>query len=175
MLTTVQSKSLGGGFPIAAVSGRADIMDAVPPGGLGGTYAGSPVACAAALAVLDVIEDEGLLARAEVIGRCVVESVMATAGSMGHGAIQHVRTLGAMTAFDMVDAEDNPAPQDVKALQKIALESGLILLSCGMHGNTVHLLMPLTIQDDVLEEGLGILRSALLTLGSGPIAHAFEV
>lgn len=90
------AKSLGGGFPIAAVSGRADIMDAVPPGGLGGTYAGSPVACAAALAVLDVIEDEGLLARAEVIGRCVVESVMATAGSMGHGAIQHVRTLGAM-------------------------------------------------------------------------------
>lgn len=160
------AKSMGGGFPISAVSGRAEVMDAVPPGGLGGTYAGSPVACAAALAVLDVIEEEGLLDHAEVIGRRVVESVLASAGSMGRKAIQHVRTLGAMTAFDMVDAEGKPAPQDVKSLQKIALENGLILLSCGMHGNTVRLLMPLTIQDDVLEEGLNILQSALIAVGA---------
>jgi 4-aminobutyrate aminotransferase / (S)-3-amino-2-methylpropionate transaminase / 5-aminovalerate transaminase len=159
------AKSLGGGFPISAVSGRAEIMDAVPPGGLGGTYAGSPVACAAALAVLDVIEEEGLLARADAIGQRVVARVSACAASLGGGAISAIRMLGAMTAFDIVDADRNPAPQHVKAIQKAALDLGLILLSCGMQGNTVRLLMPLTIEDGVLEEGLGILETALLGLG----------
>lgn len=160
------AKSLGGGFPISAVSGRAEIMDAVPPGGLGGTYAGSPIACAAALAVLDVIEEEGLLARAETIGQSVVARIAACAEALGRPAIHAIRTLGAMTAFDIIDADGNPSPQDVRAVQKAALDKGLILLSCGMYGNTIRLLMPLTIENEVLEEGLCILESALLGLGN---------
>lgn len=158
------AKSLGGGFPIAAVSGRAEIMDAVPPGGLGGTYAGSPLACAAALAVLDIIEEEDLLKRADAIGERVTTHISRCAEALAVPAIAAVRTLGAMTAFDIVDAKGQPDPVRVKAVQRAALDRGLVLLSCGMHGNTVRLLMPLTIQDEVLEEGLAILEACLLGL-----------
>lgn len=159
------AKALGGGFPISAVTGRAAIMDAVPPGGLGGTYAGSPVACATALAVLDVIVDEGLLARAEQIGQRVVARLRDCAAVPSAPRLAAIRTLGAMTAFDIVDAAGDPAPALVKATQQAALARGLVLLSCGMYGNTVRLLMPLTIEDAVLAEGLDILEAALREAG----------
>jgi len=157
------AKSLGGGFPIAAVTGRADIMDAVPPGGLGGTYAGSPVACAASLAVLDVIRDEKLCARANEIGARCVERLSQFAARKDLTPITAIRTQGAMTAFDLVgDPEKNISPADIVArLRHHALEAGLIILSCGAEGQTIRLLAPLTISDAHLDEGLSMLEIAL--------------
>lgn len=160
------AKSLGGGFPISGVVGRADVMDAVAPGGLGGTYAGPPVACAAALAVLDIIEKEGLLARAETLGTQLKARLDDWSRRDDMVAVRAVRTLGAMTAFDVVDrTTGGPSPQLVKKVQAHALEAGLLLLSCGIQGNTVRLMMPLTIEDDVLAEGLDILEQALCRAG----------
>ncbi|MBN8831494.1 MAG: 4-aminobutyrate--2-oxoglutarate transaminase [Sphingomonadales bacterium] len=157
------AKSLGGGFPIAAVTGRAEIMDAVPPGGLGGTYAGSPVACAAALAVLDVIEAENLCARANAIGARSVARLRSFATRNDLASIVAIRTLGAMTAFDLVGdpARDVSPATAVNALRQHALEAGLIILSCGAEGQTVRLLAPLTIDDALLDEGLDMLETAL--------------
>lgn len=161
------AKSLGGGFPISGVVGRAEVMDSVVPGGLGGTYAGPPIGCAAALAVLDVIEEEGLLARAEEIGTRLTERLDAWSRRDDVVAIRHVRALGAMTAFDVVDRfTGDPAPHLVKRVQAHALEAGLVLLSCGVHGNTIRLLMPLTIEEEVLDEGLAILEQALRHAGN---------
>jgi len=161
------AKSLGGGFPISGVVGRAQVMEAVAPGGLGGTYAGPPVACAAALAVLDVIEEEGLLARAGALGAQLGELLDGWSRRDDMVAIRGVRALGAMTAFDVVDrATGAAAPQLVKKVLAHALEAGLVLLSCGVHGNTIRLLMPLTIEDGILSEGLQILEEALCRAGS---------
>lgn len=161
------AKSLGGGFPISGVTGRAAVMDAVAPGGLGGTYAGSPIACAAALAVLDVIDAEGLLARATAIGETLVARLQGFAQRNDMVAISGIRTLGAMTAFDVIDrATGEPAPQLVREVLAHARAAGLILLSCGVHGHTIRLLMPLTIEDAVLAEGLDILEAALVAAGA---------
>jgi 4-aminobutyrate aminotransferase/(S)-3-amino-2-methylpropionate transaminase len=140
------AKSLAGGFPLSGVIGRAAVMDAVEPGGLGGTYGGSPIGCAAALAVLDVIRDERLVERAQGIGR----TIRARLEPRG----LKLRGLGAMLAFDLADA---PA---AKALAARALDEGVIVLTCGTHGQTVRLLPPLTIPDEVLEEGLAALVRA---------------
>ncbi|QKS00462.1 4-aminobutyrate--2-oxoglutarate transaminase [Sphingomonas sp. CL5.1] len=160
------AKSLGGGFPLSGVIGRAGIMDAVQPGGLGGTYAGSPVACAAALAVLDVIEEEKLCARADAIG----ERLRATLGRFARRndllPIGHVRGPGAMVAFDLLTERGGDAPDGAaaKRVTARALELGLVLLSCGIHGETIRLLMPLTASDAIIDEGMDILEQALTSL-----------
>ncbi len=157
------AKALGGGFPISGLIGKADIMDAPEPGGLGGTYAGSPVACAAALAVLDVIRDEDLCARADRIGARMVQRLEAIRRSNAARPIGDVRGLGAMVAFELVKERGghDPAPEAIKPVIDGALEKGLLLLSCGYYGNTIRLLAPLTIQDDHLDEGLDMLESSL--------------
>lgn len=161
-LVTV-AKSLAGGFPLSGVIGRASLMDSVEPGGLGGTYGGSPIGCAAALAVLDVFREEGLLARAEAIGRTVRRAIDELTDGPGDVPIANLRGLGAMLAFDVVRSRRDPRP-DGPAAKRIAaatLERGLIVLTCGGNGETIRLLMPLTIADAVLDEGLGILTGAI--------------
>ena len=155
------AKSLAGGVPLSAVVGRADIMDAPLPGGLGGTYAGSPLGCAAALAVLDVIESEGLCARAERQGamlRARLEDIRSRWSCIGE-----VRGLGAMVAMELVRDRrpDSPDAEITKALVQSAGRRGLVLLSCGIYGNVIRFLAPLTIPDAQLAEGLAILEAAL--------------
>jgi hypothetical protein len=145
------------------VIGRASIMDCIEPGGIGGTYGGSPVGCAAALAVLDVIEEEGLLERAEVIGAAIRAHLGRIAGAEHIVPIANVRGLGAMVAFDVVKdaASREPDAAGARAVAARALERGLIVLTCGTYGETVRILVPLTIQYDVLEQGLAMLERAL--------------
>lgn len=159
------AKSLGGGFPLSGVIGRTEIMDSVQPGGLGGTYAGSPIACAAALAVLDVIEDEGLVARANRIGERLRNQLEGLAAHHDLTPIGHVRGPGAMVAFDVLAARgsDQPDGAAAKRVTARALELGLVLLSCGIHGETIRLLMPLTTPDTLIDEGMHILEEALTT------------
>jgi len=154
------AKSLGGGFPLSAVVGRADVMDACGPGGLGGTYAGNPVACAAALAVLEVFEQERIFERAERLGEKVARTLDAMASR--HPEIVDVRRLGAMIAFELGEDGDphRPAADLTKKLTARARELGLILLSCGIYGNVVRILVPITAEDAVVDEGLGILAKA---------------
>lgn len=162
------AKSIGGGFPLAGVVGRAEVMDAPAPGGLGGTYGGNPVACAAALAVFDVIESENLLERSQKIGdriRSFVSELQKDA-SLGVGEI---RGLGGMVAFEMIEpgSANTPDADATKALTSQAAESGLILLSCGVYANTIRVLVPLTVEEDILEEALGLLAASLKAIRSG--------
>jgi 4-aminobutyrate aminotransferase/(S)-3-amino-2-methylpropionate transaminase len=159
------AKSIAGGFPISAVIGRADVMDSVGPGGLGGTYAGSPLGCAAALAVLDVFEEEGVLKRSQEMGEHLVKRLkdMATRTSR----IGHVRGLGAMVAMELFRDEGGqrvPDPDLAKKIVVLAAERGLILLSCGIHGNTIRILVPITGSDEIIDEGLDIIQGCLDTL-----------
>lgn len=157
------AKALGGGFPISGVIGKAHIMDAPDPGGLGGTYAGSPVACAAALAVLDAIEEEKLCDRSMHIGSVMVDRINAIKQKNDSMAIGDVRGLGAMVAFELVKERggNDPDPDATKHVTTTALEHGLVLLSCGFYSNTIRLLAPLTIPDAELEEGLSKLEASL--------------
>ncbi len=158
-LTTL-AKSLAGGFPLSAVVGRAEVMDASPPGGLGGTYAGNPVACAAALAVLEVFARERVFERAETLGAKLRARLDELA--LRHPAIADVRGLGAMVAFEICEDGDpaRPAPEMTKRLTARARELGLILLSCGIYGNVVRILVPITAEDAIVDEGLAILAQA---------------
>lgn len=156
------AKSLAGGFPLSGVIGREDLMDVIAPGGLGGTYAGSPVACAAALAVLEVIEEEGLLARAQTVGARIREAIMATGARNDTVGIANLRGPGAMVAFDVVDSEGKPDPTEAKRVTARALDRGLLVLTCGTHGAGLRILVPLTASDAILEEGLEILKQALV-------------
>jgi len=159
-LTTL-AKGLAGGFPLAGVVGRAEIVDAAAPGGLGGTFGGNPVAIAAAHAVLDVIEDEGLCERANVLGarlRQRLEGLRARVPQMAD-----VRGPGLMVAAEFNHADGSaPAPEFANAVRVAALERHLILLTCGVYGNVIRFLPPLTIQDEVFDEALGILEAVLL-------------
>jgi 4-aminobutyrate aminotransferase/(S)-3-amino-2-methylpropionate transaminase len=157
------AKSLAGGFPLSGVIGRKAIMDNVPAGGLGGTYAGNPLAVAAALAVLDVIEEENLLGRARAIGAQLKERIEAFARRNDLVRIARVRGLGAMVAFDIVKdaAGSEPDPEATKRIVRRAYETGLIILSCGTEANTIRLLAPLTASDGIIGEGLDILEHAL--------------
>ncbi|MGO9452217.1 MAG: 4-aminobutyrate--2-oxoglutarate transaminase [Candidatus Binataceae bacterium] len=159
MMTT--AKSLAGGFPLSAVTGRADVMDTVPAGGLGGTYAGNPVACAAALAVLDVMRDEDILGRAEKLGARVRERLLAMHQRLG--CIGEVRGLGAMLAIELVRdrATREPAPDLARKTVLKAAELGLIILSCGLHANVLRVLVPLTVPLETADEGMSILERAL--------------
>lgn len=156
------AKGLGGGFPVAAVTGRAEVMDALNPGGLGSTYAGSPIACEAALAVLDVIEEEGLCDRAGELGLHMQARLKALAGHQP--CIAEVRGLGAMVAVELCHDRDpeRPAPELARAVIAEARERGLLLLSCGSYGNVLRLMVPLTIEHSVLDEGLGALEAAMI-------------
>jgi 4-aminobutyrate aminotransferase/(S)-3-amino-2-methylpropionate transaminase len=154
------AKSLGGGFPISALTGKAEIMDAPGPGGLGGTYGASPIACAAALAVIDVIEEEGLIDQAQSLGGHVVKVIEGMAET--DPRIGEVRGLGAMVGIEMVKDGDGrePDPDRTKAITNAALEEGLILLSCGTYGNVLRVMVPLTASDDIVDEGLEALGRA---------------
>ena len=164
-LTTL-AKSIAGGFPISAVVGRADIMDSVGPGGLGGTYAGSPLGCAAALAVLDVFEQEGIYERSLALGERIQGRLRQMAERFS--CIGDVRGLGSMVAMELFKGSEsrNPDPDLTKALVALAAERGLILLSCGMYGNTIRVLVPITGADELIDEGLDIIESCLVTLTS---------
>jgi len=159
-LTTI-AKSMAGGFPISAVIGRAEVMDAPGPGGLGGTYAGSPVACAAALAVLDVFERENLLQRARQIGDRLRAGLKVLAER--HPCICAVRGLGAMVAIELCRDGDlrKPDADVAKAIAAEAARRGLILLTCGTWGNVIRILVPLTASDALLDEGLGIFADSM--------------
>ena len=157
------AKSLAGGYPLSGVTGRADVMDAPVTGGLGGTYGGNPVACAAALAVLDVIAEEGLLARAEAQGAKLLARLKALSRRNDIVPIDAIRGLGAMVAFDIVTERGSRRPDAATAKQVTtkAQDNGLILLTCGVHANTIRLLCPLTASDAILDEGLEKLEAAL--------------
>ncbi len=157
------AKSLAGGYPLSGVVGRAGVMDAPVVGGLGGTYGGNPVACAAALAVLDVIEEEGLLKAANHQGARIKARLEALSCRNDIVPMASIRGLGAMIAFDIVTERGNHAPDaaTTRAVTAKAQDNGLILLSCGVHGNTVRLLAPLTASDAILDEGLDKLEIAL--------------
>lgn len=153
------AKSLGGGFPISGVVGRADVMDGPAAGGLGGTYAGNPLAVAAAHAVLDVIAEEKLCERAVQLGdklRAHLEGLRAKVPG-----IADVRGLGSMVAVELNDANGKPDAEAVKKVQARAIEQGLILLSCGVYGNVLRFLYPLTIPDAQFDRALDILAEAL--------------
>jgi 4-aminobutyrate aminotransferase/4-aminobutyrate aminotransferase/(S)-3-amino-2-methylpropionate transaminase len=155
------AKGLGGGFPLSAVTGRATIMDAAHPGGLGGTYGGNPISIAAAHAVLDVVESEDLCAKAAHVGQRMRNHLESLAKQLP--CIGDVRGLGAMVAFELVkDAKTKEPDADLTAsILAHAEKRGLILLSCGTSANVVRLLAPLTIPDAVLDEGLAMLSEAV--------------
>jgi len=160
------AKSLAGGFPLAGVIGRAEVMDAVGPGGLGGTYGGSPLGCVAALAVLEVIAEEKLCARADIIGAKIRAAVRGFATHNHSVPISGLRGPGAMIAFDIVDVQGRPDGAEAKRVTQRALARGLVLLSCGTAGQAIRILVPLTVPDDVLAEGLAILGQALIREGA---------
>ena len=158
------AKSLAGGFPLSAVIGKAGIVDSVPTGGLGGTYGGNPVACAAALAVLDAFDKEGLLERSTKIGERIQRRLQSLAQRLDR--IGEVRGLGAMVAMELFKDAGRSVPDAelTKALVAGALERGLILLSCGTYANVVRILVPLTASDEIVDEGLKIIEETLLAL-----------
>ncbi|MFU8927004.1 4-aminobutyrate--2-oxoglutarate transaminase [Acinetobacter puyangensis] len=151
------AKSLGGGFPISGVVGRAEVMDAPNPGGLGGTYAGNPVAVAAAHAVIDVIEGEKLCDRANILGAELV-SVLEHIQQKTVNVITDIRALGSMVAVELTTAEQ------AKAVQNYAMQNGLLILTCGKYGNVIRFLYPLTIPVEQFREGLDILKQGFAKL-----------
>lgn len=143
------------------MTGRADVMDAIPPGGLGGTYAGNPIACAAALAVLNIFEQENLLQKANELGQTLREGLLAIAET--HREIGDVRGLGAMIAIELFENGDHTKP-DAKLTAEVvarAREKGLILLSCGPYYNVLRILVPLTIEDAQIRQGWTLSPSVL--------------
>lgn len=155
------AKSLAGGFPLAAVVGKQQIMDAPITGGLGGTYAASAVSCAAALAVIDVMEKEKLPARANQVGDILMQRLRKFQGEFT--CVGEVRGLGAMVAMELVRNRDAHAPDAdlAKALVQRCAANGLVLLSCGIYGNVIRLLVPLTASDAIIDEGLDIIEKSL--------------
>jgi 4-aminobutyrate aminotransferase/(S)-3-amino-2-methylpropionate transaminase len=160
------AKSLAAGFPLSGVVGRADVMDAPTPGGLGGTYGGNPIACAAGLAVLDVMRDERLPERAARIGSVVEERMRSWQAE--HEIVGDVRVMGAMAGMELVRDRKTKEPADTETARLLALarERGLILLRSGVHHNVIRTLMPLTIPDEQLDEGLDMIGSALAEIAA---------
>jgi 4-aminobutyrate aminotransferase / (S)-3-amino-2-methylpropionate transaminase / 5-aminovalerate transaminase len=154
----VSGKSLGGGLPLAAVTGRAELMDAVGPGGLGGTFGGNPVSCAAAAVVLDTVASPAFRDRAEALGREIRARLESLAGELE--CIGDVRGLGPMLALELV-ADGAPETELTAAVLAAARERGLLLLSCGLDGNVIRLLPPVSIKDGDLADGLDALEAAL--------------
>ena len=152
------AKGLAGGFPISALVGKSEILDSAPPSSLGGTYGGNPISCAAALAVMDVMEEENIPQKAATIGEHMIKRLQEMAET--HKVIGDVRGLGCLVAIELFEDGDKnkPATEKTAALQACARDKGLILLSCGTNGNVIRFLPPLTIEQNVLNEGLDILK-----------------
>jgi 4-aminobutyrate aminotransferase/(S)-3-amino-2-methylpropionate transaminase len=163
------AKSVAGGVPLSAVTGKAEIMDAPGPGGLGGTFAGSPLACAAGLAVLEVMREEQLLTRAQDIGRFMTSRLKGLA--VRFPCFGEVRGLGAMVAVELVKngRADQPDPDLTRALVQAAGRHGLIILSCGVYSNVIRFLAPLTIPDALLKEGFRLFEAALDEVAGGAV------
>lgn len=156
------AKSLAGGMPLSAVCGKASIMDAPAPGGLGGTYAGNPLAVASAHAVLDVIAKENLLARSEALGAQLRQSITA----LNNPNVAEVRGLGSMSSVEFKNASTGaPSPEIASQVQKFALEKGLLLLTCGVYGNVIRFLYPLTIPQAQFDEALTIINQSIQNAG----------
>jgi 4-aminobutyrate aminotransferase/(S)-3-amino-2-methylpropionate transaminase len=154
------AKSIAAGFPLSGVIGKAEIMDALPPGSIGSTFGGNPVACAAALAVLDVIEEENLLVKAQKLGEILKHGLSRLAEKFA--VIGEVRGLGAMVGMELVRDRrtKEPAPDLTKAIQQEALRRGLIFASAGLYGNVIRFLLPLSTPEDAVQEGLSVLEEA---------------
>jgi len=157
----VTAKSLGGGLPLAAVTGRADIMDAPSPGGLGGTFAGNPLSCAAALAVLDLFESENLLARANELGDRFQRR--AREWQRRWSVVGDVRGLGGMQAIELVKSQETktPATDETKQITQYCYEHGLITITAGTYSNVIRVLVPLVATNEQMDEGMDVLESAL--------------
>ncbi len=160
----VLAKGLAGGFPVSALVGKEDIMNCAPAASLGGTYGGNPIACAAILAVLDVMEEEKLPQRAAEMGEHMIKRLNEMAQS--NPAIKNVRGLGSLVAIELNEGENyqTPSPTKTAALVATAREKGLLLLSCGVNGNVIRFLPPLTIEQDILDEGLDIIAECVQQL-----------
>jgi 4-aminobutyrate aminotransferase/(S)-3-amino-2-methylpropionate transaminase len=158
------AKSLAAGMPLSAVVGKRDIMDSVHRGGIGGTYGGNPVSCAAALAVLDVYEEEKMLDKSEKLGRKLRRSLDDL--KKKHETIGDVRGLGPMLALELVKDRKTkePAPEETAAVVSYAFEKGLNILSCGQYGNVIRILTPFVITDEQLSRGINILDEAFASL-----------
>jgi 4-aminobutyrate aminotransferase/(S)-3-amino-2-methylpropionate transaminase len=159
----VSAKSLGGGLPLAAVTGRAEIMDAPGSGGLGGTFAGNPVSCAAALAVLDLFEQTDLYSRADELGERFQKR--AREWQKRWSIIGEIRGLGGMQAIELVESPERrtPAAEDTKKITQYCYEHGVITISAGSYGNVVRLLMPLVISNEQMDEALDVLEAGIRT------------
>jgi 4-aminobutyrate aminotransferase/(S)-3-amino-2-methylpropionate transaminase len=157
----VSAKSLGGGLPLAAITGRAEIMDAPGPGGLGGTFAGNPVSCAAALAVLDLFEKENLLARANQLGRHFQQR--AREWQKRWPIVGEVRGLGGMQAIELVKsrASREPAAEETKQIAQFCYEHGLITITAGSYSNVIRVLVPLVVTSEQMDEAMDVLEAAL--------------
>jgi 4-aminobutyrate aminotransferase len=163
---TTMAKSLAGGFPLSAVTGRAELMDAPGPGGLGGTYAGNPLAIAAAHAVLDVIEEEQLCDRANQLGNRLKQRLESLRSDIPH--IMDIRGLGFMNAVEFkVPGTDKPNADFTNAVRLKALDKGLILLTCGVYSNVIRFLAPITIQDEVFNEALDLIEASIREVAAG--------
>ncbi len=163
---TTFAKSLAGGMPLSGVCGRAEIMDAPAPGGLGGTYAGNALAVASAHAVLDIIDSENLIDRANILGDKIKARMNALRAQVPQ--ISDVRGPGAMNAVEFIDPMTKmPSPEFTQKVRVAALKRGLLLLSCGTYANVIRFLFPLTIQDNVFDEGLTILEEVLVAAAQG--------
>ncbi len=157
------AKSLAGGMTLSALVGKAELMDAPGPGSVGSTYGGSPMACAAALATIEVIEEEGLLARSQAVGELITSRFLAMKEN-GLSCIGHIRAAGGMVACELFDTQGHPDAEKARQLVAKATASGLLLLSCGTYGNTIRVLVPLTASDALIEEGLDIMEQSLRSL-----------
>jgi 4-aminobutyrate aminotransferase/(S)-3-amino-2-methylpropionate transaminase len=171
----ISAKSLGGGLPLGAVTGRAEIMDAPGPGGLGGTFAGNPMSCVAALAVLDLFEKTDLLRRANEIGKKF--QTRAKQWQKQWSLIGDVRGLGAMQAIELVRSQETrePAPEETKQVMDYCYKHGLITLSAGSYSNVVRLLVPLVISDEQMNEGLDVLETALQSVAEKRVEVSLPV
>ncbi|SMC89973.1 4-aminobutyrate aminotransferase apoenzyme [Desulfocicer vacuolatum DSM 3385] len=160
-LTTV-AKSIAAGMPLSAVVGKTEIMDSVHPGGLGGTYGANPVACAAGLAVMEIMEEENLVEKAEELGKTLMERFGKWQSEFAH--VGEVRGIGAMSGITLVDEKGNPSADAAKELVGFCFKKGLSILACGIHGNVIRVLMPIVITDEQLEKGLSIMEEGLAAL-----------
>ncbi|MBW2031262.1 MAG: 4-aminobutyrate--2-oxoglutarate transaminase [Deltaproteobacteria bacterium] len=158
------AKSIAAGMPLSAVVGKQEVMNSVHPFGVGGTYGGNPVSCRAALAVVEIFEEEDMLGKAETLGKKLRKRF--NSWKSQYEIIGEVRGLGAMMALELVKDRETkePAAEEAKALTSFCFERGLVLLSCGTFGNVIRVLMPLVITDEQLEKGLGIMEEGLASL-----------
>lgn len=156
------AKSLAAGMPLSAVVGRAEIMDSVHPGGLGGTYGANPIACAAAHAVFDIFEEENILEKARKLGDTLTVRFGKWKDELD--IVGEIRGIGAMRGLALVKKDGKPAADEAKKLAAYCFGKGLNILVCGIHGNVIRVLMPLTIEDDILEKGLNIMEAGLKEL-----------